>query len=284
MVIAACVKWVDLRPVVDPLHGTVSPSSNGGGFSAADHSAVEVALRLAEVRGVSVVVVCAGPPAAEDGLRELLAAGASSAVRVDLGGDEHADGELGAHTGEAAASLLAPVLSELGASIVVCGDVSADLGSGTVPAYLAHHLGVAQALGLLEVSSLEDGSLRAVRRLDGGRREVLSVSAPAVLSVEGGVAELRRAPLSAALAVRNIAIDVRHGRPVRRIEAPRLHPWRPPARAIPGPQGEHALDRIVALTGALVDRTPPRTVTLDPPEAADVIIEQLRSWGYLSDT
>ena len=45
-----------------------------------------------------------------------------------------------------------------------------------------------------------------------------------------------------------------------------------------------ALDRIVALTGALVDRNPPRTVVLDPSEAADAIVEQLRSWGYLPDT
>jgi putative heme iron utilization protein len=40
----------------------------------------------------------------------------------------------------------------------------------------------------------------------------------------------------------------------------------------------------VALTGALVDRNPPRTVVLDPSEAADAIVEQLRSWGYLPDT
>lgn len=285
MLIAACVKWVDLRPSVDPVHGTVVASSNGGGFSAADHSAVEVALRLADDLAASVVVVCAGPPAAEHGLRELLAAGVSRAVRIEAGGGAQDDDELGSHTGEEAAALLTPVLSELGASIVVCGDVSADLGSGTVPAYLAHHLGASQALGLLEVSSVGgDGELRAVRRLDGGRREVLSVSGAAVLSVEGGVAELRRASLSATLAAGDAEIDVRHGRSVRHTDAPRLRPWRPPARAVPPPQGEHALDRIVALTGALVDRNPPRSVVLDPPEAADAIVDQLRSWGYLPDT
>jgi len=47
------------------------------------------------------------------------------------------------------------------------------------------------------------------------------------------------------------------------------------------PTGEHALDRIVALTGALVDRTPPRTVDLEPAAAADAILDQLRSWGYV---
>ena len=80
MLIAACVKWVDLRPSVDPVHGTVVPSSNAGGFSAADHSAVEVALRLSDDLSAAVVVVCAGPPAADDCLRELLASDPSVAV------------------------------------------------------------------------------------------------------------------------------------------------------------------------------------------------------------
>lgn len=281
MLIAACTKWVDLRPEVDRLHGTVQPSDKGGGFSAADLSAVEVALRLADAWDGEVVVVCAGPPAAEDGLREVLAAGATRAVRIDLGGGAHADADLGAHTGEEAAAQLAPVLADLGADVVVCGDVSADIGSGTVPAYLAHHLGAAQALGLIGVEVGERGNLRAVRRLDGGRREVLDVVSPAVLSVEGAVAELRRAPLAAALAARDAAIDVRAARPARPNEVPRLRPWRPPARVIAPPVGDHALDRVVQLTGALVDRTPPRTLELDPAAAAEAILDQLRSWGYL---
>jgi electron transfer flavoprotein beta subunit len=277
--VAACVKWVDLRPEVDRVHGTVTPSGHGGGFSAADRSAVEVALRLGEAWDARTVVVCAGPPAADAGLRDLLAAGADRAVRVDLPGADAAD--VGAQTGEGAAALLAPVLSELGASVVVCGDVSADLGSGTVPAYLAHHLGAAQALGLLDVTVSGSGHLRAVRRLDGGRREVLEVAAPAVLSVEGGVAELRRAPLSATLVAGDAPVEVRPGRERHVGDGPRLRPWRPPTRVVEPPTGEHALDRIVSLTGALVDRTPPRTVELDPAAAAAAIVEQLRAWGHL---
>ena len=179
--VAACVKWVDLRPQVDAARHR-RPSGPGGGFSSAAPCAVGVALRLGAAWDARTVVVCAGPPAADAGLRDLLAAGADRALRVDLPGADVAD--VGAQTGEAAAGLLAPVLSELGVSVVVCGDVSADLGSGTVPAYLAHHLGAAQALGLLDVTVSGSGHLGAVRRLDGGRREVLEVAAPAVLSVE----------------------------------------------------------------------------------------------------
>ena len=277
MLVAACVKWVDLRPEVDPVHGTVT-TGHAGGFSAADHSAVEVALRLADAWDAEVAVVCAGPASAEPALRELLASGASRAVRIDLGGH---DDELGARTGEDAAAQLAPVLRELGAEVVVCGDVSADIGSGTVPAYLAHHLGAAQALGLLSIDVGDVGRVRAVRRLDGGRREVLDVASPAVLSMEGAVAELRRASHAATLTAGGAAVEVRVARPVRPVEPPRLRPWRPPTRAVAPPVGEHALDRVVQLTGALVDRTPPRTLELDPVAAADAILDQLRAWGYL---
>ena len=47
MLIAACVKLVDVRPSVDPLTGTVGVSREVG-WSAADRAAVEVALRLAD--------------------------------------------------------------------------------------------------------------------------------------------------------------------------------------------------------------------------------------------
>lgn len=283
MLIAACVKWVDLRPEVDHLRGTVTTAGHAGGFSDADRSAVEIALRLADDWDGEVVVVCAGPPAADDGLRELLASGVSQAIRVELGAGSVDEGGLGAHAAEEAATLLAGVLSgiEPAASVVVCGDVSVDIGSGAVPAYLAHHLGAAQALGLIGVDVVGPGRVRAIRRLDGGRRELLDVEAPAVLSVEGGVAELRRASLASTLAARDAVVEVRAGRPVPRGEPPRLRPWRPPTRVVAAPVGEHALDRIVALTGALVDRTPPRTVELDPAAAADAIVDQLRAWGYL---
>jgi hypothetical protein len=38
---------------------------------------------------------------------------------------------------------------------------------------------------------------------------------------------------------------------------------------------------VLALTGALVDPTPPEQAVLDPEAAADRILAQLRAWGYL---
>lgn len=277
--VVVCVKWTSLRPEVDPLEGTLTADDRRSGISAADRSAVELALRLASARGARSIGLCVGPAAAEPALRELLAAGLDDVVRIDTATQ---------HRSDVVAALLAAAIAELGVHVpaVLCGDQSADRGSGSVPAFLAHELGAAQALGLVELDVSEVGSLRAVRRLDGGRRERLTVPLPAVVSVEGAVADLRRAPLSAVLRAERAELTVLPApTPVAgdHDDEPRVRPWRPRPRVVPAPRGERALDRIVSLTGALVERTPPRTVELEPTEAADAILDQLRVWGYLSD-
>jgi electron transfer flavoprotein beta subunit len=266
---------VDLRPEIDPVHGHLVPSARGGGFSRADEAALEVALRLAERWQAECALVCAGPGTAEAALGALGAAGADRVVLIDHSVEQESS---------LTADVLAPVLGpgDLGADVVVCGDLSHDRGSGAVPALLAHHLNASQALGLLELDALDAGAIRAIRRLDGARREVLDVVAPAVLSVEGSAAALRRAPLGSTLAsTETSTVEHRHRRIEGHVEPPRLRPWRPRARVLPPPGGTSAFERVVTLTGALVERTPPRTVEAGPREAAELIVEQLTSWGYL---
>jgi electron transfer flavoprotein beta subunit len=161
---------------------------------------------------------------------------------------------------------------------VWCGDASLDRGSGAVPAYLAAHLGAAQALGLVTVD-IDTDSLTALRRLDGGRRERLRVRAPAVCSVEGSTARLRRAPLPARLAASGGAIEVHAGPPVSVVAPHGIGPYRPRARALPTPAGTTALARITALIGAPAPAVHGQPVPLDPPAAADEILEMLRKWS-----
>jgi electron transfer flavoprotein beta subunit len=110
----------------------------------------------------------------------------------------------------------------------------------------------------------------------------LSISAPAVISVEGSMATLRRATLTAVLAGAERPIEVVAG-PVAGREPTVIEtgPWRPRARSLPPPTGSNPRQRIIELTGALVERTPPRVVELEPAEAAEAIVAQLRDWGYL---
>jgi len=268
--IAVCVKWVDLHPDLDPLTGAVTTDERRHGFSAADQAALEVGLRLAGERSTGVVLVCAGPAAAEAALLDLAASGVSSVLRLDA-----ADGSGSDAVGASIAAAL-----PAGVDLVLTGDYSLDRGSGSVPSFVAHHLGWAQALGLIAVGS--GSPLPVIRRLDGGRREHLQLDGPAVVSVEGSVARLRRASLPDVLRARRLDVVVRAGVP----EGSTVHvgppsPVRPRARVLPAPAGARALDRIVDLTGAMVERTPPRRVEADGPTAAAEIVAQLRAWGYL---
>jgi electron transfer flavoprotein beta subunit len=256
-VIVACWKWAPAG------HRT-------GGISPSDEAALEVALRLAEASRDDVTVVSVAPAAAERALREALAAGAGRAVRVE------------APCGLASPAVAAAIAEvAVGARWVVCGDASADRGTGSVPAFLAAETGVAQALGLVAVELVEGARVRAVRRLDGGRREVLAVAPPAVLSVEGSVARLRRAALTAELESRHAVIEVVPGPRGPVEEAPTVSPYRPRPRERPAPTGD-PLGRIRALTATGSEPSVhTEVVTLDPAAAAARIIAALRGWGYL---
>ena len=176
------------------------------GLSEPDAAAVEIALTLGDRTGEPVVAITVGPAAADTVVRAALAAGVSRGVRVPApAGVSSAD----------IARALAGVVGD--ATWVVCGNASAHRGSGAVPALVAAELGIAQALGLIAVTIVpdteHDGTVgrrcdrEAVRRLDGGRREVLTITAPAVLSVEGAVARLRRPSITAELAARTQEIE-----------------------------------------------------------------------------
>jgi electron transfer flavoprotein beta subunit len=166
---------------------------------------------------------------------------------------------------------------------VLCGDLAADRATGSFPAFLAASLSAEQALGCVRLEPQDDRTLRVHRRLDGGRREVLIVRPPAVVSVEAAGVRLRRAPLPATLARGDTAITVA-GTPTaaaRRIRVLGAHPYRPRPRELPAPTGS-ALRRTLELTGALVQRTPPTVIgPLPPDQAAGELLAYLRRCGYL---
>lgn len=261
--IAACLKWVTADPT---LH-----DDRFAGISPADRAALELALRQAEVTNDEVTAVCVGPPAAVQALRDALACGARRAVHIVTGFVLPSD---------AVAALLA---NQLGAATAVwCGDMSIDRGTGSVPAYLAGLLQMQQALGVVEAEPAP-WPMSVVRRLDGGRREVLSVTDRAVISVEGGAASLRRATLRASLAAASAAVEHIDGPRHQTTVDPPLVSVRPRPRQLPGPRGEQALQRIRAL---IHQQTASRgeLVEAAPDEAAARIIAALREWGYLGHT
>ncbi len=253
--IAVCIKWIG------------EPATPG--VSAADEAAIEMALRHADVTGGSVIAVAVGGTAADRGLRGALACGATTAIRVDAPDDMDS---------ASVAAALTPVVAH--STAVWCGDYSADRGTGSVPAFLAARLKRQQALGLVGVEFSDP--LRVTRRLDGGRREVLRITGPAVLSVEGSVARLRRASLRAALASQSAEV-LPYGTTVGssgNTSPVVVRQYRPRPRVLAAPVGA-TLDRLRALTDASAAPEPGETFEAGPADAAQRIIEVLRGWGYL---
>ena len=148
-------------------------------------------------------------------LRQVAALGAS-VVRVPVPDRELERGylsELGEDEHELARALVGAVAPRGRPALVLCGDRSVDRGTGALPAFVAHELGAAQALGLVTLEP-GDGVLSAERRLDSGWRERLRVPLPAVCSVEAAGIRLRRASLAGALAAEGMVVPV-DGTPYR---------------------------------------------------------------------
>jgi electron transfer flavoprotein beta subunit len=306
----------DLRPDVDPLTGEVRVDSRWSDLTAADAAALEHARRAADAWGGRLVAVAAGSAGVDGALRRAVALGASAwrvpwsaAGRPEpaspsdgpVAGPHSLDGSALAGDQVGLARRLAAVLSELGPpDLVICGDRSAYRGTGALPALLAHYLGASQALGVVSLEVEGGGNRDAViaeRRLDGGWRERLRLSAPAVCSVEAAGVQLRRAPLAGALeaagdpiptwpsplapaATAAMATTAATAVPGRwQVGPPR--PYRPRTKVVPAPEGS-TRDRLLALTGALVAHDPPRLVgPVDADEAVDELLEFLGRHGYL---
>ena len=274
MRIGVCLKLQDRRPEIDPLTGAVHHDPRFTGLSDADQAALECAFRCVDTWGGEVIAVTAGPPEA-DGILQFAVAGGARAERVAMA--------VGAPSETVAVALAARLE---GCALVWCGDQSLDRGSGSVPAYLAAHLHAAQALGLVDVALDPEGpgNVVASRRLDGGRRERLLARAPAVLSVEGSTARLRRAPVDRWLAARRTPVEVHPGPPVPEPAARTIRPFRPRPRELTPPAGTNPRDRILALTGG-AHRAPAAATSLrlEPEEAAARLVAQLVAWGYLDE-
>lgn len=266
--IIVCVKWALPR-----LSQDAAADERYAELSAADQAALELGLRTAEASGDEVVVVTVGPVGSEKILRAALACGAARAIRIDAPAD--------AATPEAAAAAARVVSTIGGTRLIWCGDYSSDRGSGTFPAFLAAHLHLEQCLGLIRVDFPDRGTfpLEVVRRLDGGRRERSRVSSCAVLSVEGSLTRLRRAPLSRTLAAQSQEIEVVDSG-IHEVEPPADKPFRPRARSIPAPKGTMSLDRIRSVTETTAAKGSGDPLHLEPVAAATLILERLREWGY----
>jgi electron transfer flavoprotein beta subunit len=308
--VVVCLRHAAARADVDLLTGAVRPAVHGAGPAPAELAALELGLRFAAAWRGTVLAVTAGTPAADATLRDALAAGAAEVLRVDWPEADYLDGL--AADEQALAAALAGALRARRPALVLCGDRSADRGTGALPAFLACELDAAQALGLVSLDlpggggpgsaqagvaggrgAAEAGLARedpeagrlglvGVRRLPGGWRERLWIGLPAVCSVEAAGVSLRRAPLDAVLASRRAAIPVArpYAGPGIPVAAGPPRPYRPRTHEVPPAPAGSARERLAELSGVLVQLDPPTLIgPATPGEAAQALLDFLQKPG-----
>ncbi|MCL2830543.1 MAG: electron transfer flavoprotein subunit beta/FixA family protein [Betaproteobacteria bacterium] len=184
---------VPVKRVVD-YNVKVRPKADGTGVDIAnvkmsmnpfDEIAVEEAVRMKEAgTATEVVVVTAGPAAAQETLRTALALGADRAVHVECDMELQPLG---------VAKLLKAVAEKEAPQIIILGKQAIDDDANQTGQMLAALLDWPQATFASKVT-VADGKLTVMREIDGGM-ETLQMSLPAVITTDLRLNEPRYATL-----------------------------------------------------------------------------------------
>jgi electron transfer flavoprotein beta subunit len=197
MKIAVCIKQVVTR------EWQLRVSENGSWIRDSDASfelnepdayALEEALRLKEKHGGEAVVCSAGPARAGQVIREALARGADRAIHVESDALTTAD----AFT---VADALANAIRDEKFDLVLTGLQSDDQGFGQVGVVLAEKLGIPHATIIMAIEVSASG-LRVKRELEGGWFQWMTLSLPALLTIQSGINQLRYATLKGIMAAK----------------------------------------------------------------------------------
>jgi electron transfer flavoprotein beta subunit len=163
-----------------------------------DESAVEEAVRLKEAGKASeIIVVSMGPPQAQDTIRTALAMGADRGILVG------SDVEL---QPLAVAKLLKAIVAKESPSLVIVGKQAIDDDSNQTGQMLAALLGWPQ--GTFASKLVIDGAKAVVTREVDGGLETISLSLPAVITVDLRLNEPRYASLPNIMKAKKKPIDM----------------------------------------------------------------------------
>jgi electron transfer flavoprotein beta subunit len=252
MRILVCVKRVPLtggRMVLSADERALETRHLGFTISPHEECGVEQAVQLVEQHGGEVTVLTLGPVAAEEQVRDSLAAGADRGVLLATEGEEW-------DPQATAAAILATIEAEraTGADydLIIFGNESADSGNYQVGIRVAHALGRPVVTGLKGLS-VEDGRARCEQEVPGGR-DVYLVPLPAVVTVLEGINLPRYPSVPAKLRARQKPVETSTPeRPEPRLEMVRL--------MVPPGQGKRA------------------EILGNGPEAAPAVVEVMRELG-----
>ena len=226
--------------------------------------------------GGEIIAVTLGPIIAEAELRRCLAMGADTLYQVEI--EEGVD-----PWGKS--NILARVVKELGADIVLCGKESLDKQNGQVGAFMAHHLGMPFVSGIVDLSIPNRETARVHRPAGRAVREVIECPLPAVFSVDVGMHEPRLPTYQDKIRARSMRIQrLAHFEemPANKTISTRLFPPRPRPKQMSAPDSrQEAFYRIEQLlAGSRIEK---KGIVLrgSPGSQAEGIVAFLEEHGFL---
>ncbi len=197
MKIAVCIKQVPTRewqPRLTDDKKYIREQDATWELNEPDAYALEEGMRLREAHGGEVVVCTAGPARVAQVIKEALARGADRAIHVE-------DDALGSADAAAIADVLAAAMRDEGFDLVLTGLQSDDQGHAQTGVALAARLGLPHATIIMDVK-LEGSRVRVKRELEGGWFQWVELAAPAVLTIQSGINQLRYATLKGIMAAK----------------------------------------------------------------------------------
>ena len=191
MHIVVCIKQVpDSSQIrVHPVTNTIMRQGVPAIVNPYDLFALEEALRLKDVYGAHVTVLCMGPPQAEAALRKAISFGADDAVLVT---DRAFAGSDTLATSFALASTIAQINKNMAIDLVFCGKQTIDGDTAQVGPGIAKRLDLQLLTYVSQVETVdtERRDIIVQRRAEGGV-QVLKTRLPCLITMLEGTNEMR---------------------------------------------------------------------------------------------
>jgi len=206
MNICVCIKRVPLLGsaiVLTEDQRSIDTSRLGFTVSPHEECAVEAAVQLVEEHGGTITLLCLGPAAAVEQLREQLALGPDRAILLEAADEVEP---------QATAALMgAAIEADVAATgapydLILLGSESADTAGYQTGIRLAHRLGL-PAITNVKGLAVADGQVTGERAV-GSAREVYRAPLPAVVTTKDGLNVPRYPSVPGRIKARKKAIDI----------------------------------------------------------------------------
>lgn len=169
--------------------GQLKRGAAGGMMDPASKHALEAGLRLKKAHEANLIIICMGPPEAEEVLREAVALGADKGFLLCDPRLAGADTLATSYTLARAVGAVSPDFD-----LLILGCHSADSETGQVGPHLAEELGLPAAAYVEKIEV--EGRKLTVERVSDGWLDTLEMNLPALLTVTTGAFTPRATPMT----------------------------------------------------------------------------------------